>query len=501
MPWDREGITVQTHPELLQRTAKIRELLKLHEEYTLGSYAVSYIETIKKCVKRLMDMTQVDNLFQIENELLIKWKNMLVKIGKAESTINRYLSGVNCFLLFFNIKLQIPFVKMTKGREADIAKCVWEIDSFEKVLETIPYLKYKTMLIFLHEEGPRIGSRSSLKGYPRRGLLGLNWGDIDFEKGTFTMLGKGGKQYVRPIKILTEKYLRMLKESMSKTGNDDPVFQSAPGKRLSYMAAYFTVRKYMSLVPGVKKEQKHFHALRHTRATIATKQRGIRFAKGILMQDNLNSTMIYEHINDDFDLMRLVRPDKVVQTREDLEEKICPICNASVLPDRKLCDCGYDFTVHRCPKCGRSVQKNQTFCAFCGLRISVPKPECLCGEELQIDFNICPHCGRNTDEIKKMWSKRNLEEWNRLSGSNSNIIGETSLTSESSKSVTKAEKAIGIAKSLPMDEKTLKSDECSSEVTVLTHIEQVNKAIREGWDLVTQVSPNEFILRRIKGPL
>jgi hypothetical protein len=329
--------------------------------------------------------------------------------------------------------------------------------------------------------------------------LGLNWGDIDFETGTYTIFGKGGKKYVRPFKVLTEKYLRQLKESMSKIGSDDPVFQSSPGKRLSYMAAYLTIRKYMALVPEVRKEQKHFHALRHTRGTIATKQHGIRFAKGILMQDNLNSTMIYEHINDEVYLIPLVRPDKAKQNREDIEEKICPICNATVLPDKKLCDCGYDFTVHRCPKCGKSIQKTDKFCPFCGLRASIPKPECICGEELQVDFKICPHCGRNTEEIKKLWGKSNLDEWNRLSDNNPITTPESSLQLKSTEPIAAVEGTYNLEKtSLPANEKPLEIDvPPKPEVTVLTRIEQVNKAIRDGWDLVTEFPPGEFILRRI----
>ena len=496
MPWGKDGITIQPHPELLQRTTEISCLIPLHEEMTRGHYTKNYIDDIKGGVRAIVAETKIHDITKIDYELLCKFKNLLLARGVENLSINGYLSQINCFLQFFGIRLEIPHIPNRKGREAKILRSLWKPEQVKRLLEVIPLPKYLAAVALLYFVGLRVGASSHRKGYPREGLLGLNWGDIDFENGTIKIIGKRGKEYIRPLPELAEKYLRQLKESMSKTEPNNPVFQSIPGRRLAYFSLYSMLRKYMNLVKGVRKEQKHPHAFRHTRGTIAAKKYGIRRAKGILMHDNLNSTLIYEHINDEEDLMELIRPDKVQETEKDIEMKQCPSCKAEVLPNRKLCDCGYDFTLHRCPKCGRDVDKDAVFCCHCGQRINPPKPSCICGYPLKSDYKVCPNCGRQLKSIKSLWSKDNLEKWNRLVGNTNEDLGEADLSTKqnnipnSVKDKPKAE-ALGAIKSdlnvgnhKPFDSRIVVGEEGLLGATA------------EGWDFIGKLPEDKYLVRR-----
>jgi integrase len=501
MPWDRRReIKIESHPELLKKTTKLSKLWSIYEEKTKGIYSKHTLDSRKKAVNRLISETKVNHITMIDSDLLNRFKNTLIDRGRVEVTINSYLSSINCFLQFFGLDIEIPYVTDRRGREVKILKSLLKPEEVERLLEIIPDPKYKAAVALFYYTGIRAGKDSGKEGYPMEGLLGLNWGDINFEDGTFTITGKGGKRYVRPLPEIAEKYLRDLKETgnMGKTGPDDPVFLSKCGTRLCYMSLYLTLRKYMKKA-RITKEKRHPHAFRHTRGTIATMEHGIRAAQGILCHDNLASTLIYEHISDEEYLKELIRPDKVKKVNKEVKMKRCPRCGLEITPDRKLCDCGYDFTLNRCPKCGQNVVKDAKFCSNCGSRIGIPKPECICGYELRSDFRICPNCGRATEEVKRLWDEKSFEKWSALCDNSGSRETKDNIAASKLNAEPKLfENKVDVTDcDLATDLKLNNGYHKHYQVQVASDKEQLIKLVEDGWELLKEIPPGEFILRRL----
>jgi len=499
LPWGirENGITIDPHPELLGKTTKILELSNIFEEHTKGLFSKNTTDNVIKVVKLLVSELGISDIKEINYDLLNKRKNTMLDRGLVPVTINSYMSCINSFLLYFGLKIQVPRVKNRLGREAKIGKSLWTAEDFERVLEVIPSPKYRAAVALPYYIGIRAGKNSGKLGYPRIGLLGLNWRDINFEEGTITIIGKRGKAYVRPLPKIAEKYLRDLKETgnIGLTGPDDPVFVSNLGTRLCYDSLYRMLQIYCERA-RIPKEKRHLHALRHTRGTIETKKRGIRFAQGVLCQDNINSTILYEHINDEAYLKEVIRPDKAPEEKKEVEMKKCPSCSAEITPDRKLCDCGYDFTQHRCPKCGKSTEKNAKFCTNCGVRIGIPTPECVCGQELRYDFNICPNCGRKTDAIKALWDEKSLKEWSRFS-TNSNVKpSEMSLPNGSPNSFLQNASCSDVNKASCVTNNHQGNGNSKRYDAKIVSIEQLVETIEEGWEIADKISPEKFVVRR-----
>jgi len=426
LPWHKRGnefnIKMKPEPDLLKKTTKIPELWKIYEDRAMGELAIRTLKRREESLKYFVSATGVDDVAKIDYDCLNRFKNSLLAKGlsgareRAPLGVNKYLCDVSSFLQYFGLVVQVPYLPDREGREARVAESVIKPEEFERLLWVTPNLKYKAIFAVLHDSGMRVGSDSEKKGYPRRGLLGLNWRDVDFENGTITIIGKGGKKYIRPLGRLSEKYLKQLKETgnMGMTGPDDPVFVSNMRRRLNYITLLLTMKKYMQLA-GIPKKKRHPHAFRHTVGTRVTAKHGIRAAQGVLCQDNINSTFIYEHVCDEEYLQKLFRPDKIKEdVYREVEMKKCPKCGLELTPDRKLCDCGFDFTRHQCPKCGKSLENEANFCPYCTEKIGIPRPECTCGCELKIDYKVCPNCGKSVKDILALWNKKDFEMWGKL---------------------------------------------------------------------------------------
>ena len=272
--------------------------------------------------------------------------------------------------------------------------------------------RYRMKLVFALENIRTEKMKVSLL----EGVLGLNWSDINFQKGFVTVHLKGGGVENLPLGEFSEIFLRELKETGNngKIGPNDPVFVTEAGKRMSYGRFVFKMKRYMTQA-GIPKEKQHMHGLRHTCGTRTTKNYGPYATKLLLCHSRLQTTELYVHLTAEDDLMAILRPDKIQANRNhDLDKparKKCPKCNSEYGPDRKLCICGYDFTLDRCENCGKSIESNANFCPFCGKNHSVPKPSCICGNELHSEYKVCPKCGANVEEILKLWNEKFLKKW------------------------------------------------------------------------------------------
>jgi site-specific recombinase XerD/RNA polymerase subunit RPABC4/transcription elongation factor Spt4 len=403
-------------PSMLRRTTNLLELAELYREKADGIIKKWCIDQTVYRVKDFVAVTGKIDVREVTEEDFERFKQEKMKNEVKNISINSYFTSFLHFWGFLGIDLKLQYLQVDKDRIARLQKQVITNSEFTALLEVIDDLTFKAAIAILYERGIRVGEHSYKQGYPREGLLGLNWDDVDFEKCTMEIRLKGGKTQILPLGELSEKYLRELKESgnRGKIASMDPIFVSSWGRRMSYCHFHHKLSKYMESA-GISKEKRHPHAFRHTCGTWITAVYGVYRAKQVLGHEHLQTTEIYVHLAGD-DLMQKLRPDKADKKDEFSKPKMkeCPKCGAQFTPDRKICICGYDFTQSRCHKCNSIIEKKAHFCPFCGTNLSPPQPECVCGRELRMDYKICPNCGRSVKDILALWKKKDFEIWGNL---------------------------------------------------------------------------------------
>jgi len=127
-------------------------------------------------------------------------------------------------------------------------------------------------------------------------LCSLNFEDVDFNRNTIRVLGKGSKFRVVPIgKKSTDVLLEYLK--LRKTVlKGEPLILTPNGGRLYPRYVYNVVHRYLSAVTNLKKKSPHI--LRHSSAThMMDNGADLMAVKEILGHSSLSTTQIYTHVS------------------------------------------------------------------------------------------------------------------------------------------------------------------------------------------------------------
>jgi len=127
-------------------------------------------------------------------------------------------------------------------------------------------------------------------------LCNLNRADIDLEKKTLRVTGKGSKIRIVPI---GDKSIETLDNYLSKfpiKSSIEPLIKTKKGGRIYPRLVHRIVNKYLALVTDIKKKSPH--VLRHSAAThMLDNGADIMAVKEILGHENLSTTQIYTHVS------------------------------------------------------------------------------------------------------------------------------------------------------------------------------------------------------------
>lgn len=132
-------------------------------------------------------------------------------------------------------------------------------------------------------------------------LVNINITDIHGD--SLTVIGKGDKErsvYLNEACLdAIEQYLPIRKEQPATASDKNALFLSRLGKRISRRTVQYTVEKYVTKL-GLDPHKYTTHKLRHTAATLMH-QAGVdvRVLQEILGHEQLSTTEIYTHINND----------------------------------------------------------------------------------------------------------------------------------------------------------------------------------------------------------
>lgn len=132
-------------------------------------------------------------------------------------------------------------------------------------------------------------------------LVGLNINDVDFERKTLKVHGKGNKERIIPIGRKASDALRRYltateKERSSASDKRRPLFLSRRGERIYPVAVGRIVKKYLDRVSEV--EKKSPHVIRHSFAThLLNRGADLAAVKELLGHESLSTTQIYTHVS------------------------------------------------------------------------------------------------------------------------------------------------------------------------------------------------------------
>ena len=135
--------------------------------------------------------------------------------------------------------------------------------------------------------------------------MGINIRNIDFDKRTLRVIGKGNKERMVFLNDLCidaiNSYMAVRPNDIVKPGHKDALFISAQGTRISNRMVEILAKKYFQAA-GIDYELYSPHKLRHTAATLMYRDGNvdIRTLQELLGHTSLSTTQIYTHIaNDD----------------------------------------------------------------------------------------------------------------------------------------------------------------------------------------------------------
>jgi len=198
----------------------------------------------------------------------------------APATISRRLAAVRSCLRFTFGPARVPdtsFAPRRARRLPDAPKEV-EIDALLELAEgkSALALRNRALLELLYSGGLRSAE-----------AVGLDLGDVDFEREAVHVRGKGGKERLVPLgeeaAHQLSRYLRDGRPALAR-GANDALFVSVRGRRLDTS----TVRRLV----------RHPHRLRHAFAThLLEGGADLRTIQELLGHASLSTTQIYSHVD------------------------------------------------------------------------------------------------------------------------------------------------------------------------------------------------------------
>jgi integrase/recombinase XerC len=261
----------------------------------------AYLGDLESLITHL-ELIGVKNISQLELTHLRSWlANQQVK-GGARTTLSRRAVSVRLFTKWavkngflekdIAATLATPKGHRTLPEVLEIADAKLAMESMATRAseeETPISLRDIAMVEMLYATGARVAE-----------LCGLDLSDIDYDRQTIRVLGKGNKERTIPLGNPAVKALKVWlkdgRESLKNEHSGNAVFLGARGKRIDQRAVRTVVYEALSAIEGI--ERMGPHALRHSAAThLLEGGADLRTVQEILGHASLATTQIYTHVS------------------------------------------------------------------------------------------------------------------------------------------------------------------------------------------------------------
>jgi len=236
---------------------------------------------------------EIHSLDKISERIIRLYIVELNELNLSRSSISRKLSVLRGYFSFLEVHDLIeinPISSIKNPKSGRILPEIITLDSFEKILklldeESRDNTQNKLIFELLYGCALRVSE-----------LCNLNFGDIDLNRKSIRVLGKGSKTRIVPF---GEKSIKIYKDYLSliePLNPSDPLLLSRRGRRIYPRLVSRLVKKYLSKVSDISKKSPH--VLRHTAAThMLDNGADLLGVKEILGHENLSTTQIYTHVS------------------------------------------------------------------------------------------------------------------------------------------------------------------------------------------------------------
>lgn len=275
---------------------KDRFLAYISVERRLSALTVeTYAQTLKLFEDYLVTMPDPRTLETADSDNIRDWMEVLMERGRSAVYVNRQLAALRTFYKFCyanGIVSSDPAHSITGPKkekrlprflkETDMDRIVGILDEGEHNFDTV---RARTIIYMFYLTGLRSAE-----------LISLDDGMVDYVKREVKVTGKRNKQRLVPFgeelhKVLTE-YISVRDANIVR--QDNALFVSDKGGRLTYEQVRKIVSDNLSLVTNMKKKSPH--VLRHTFATtMLNHDANLESIRKLLGHQSLNTTEIYTH--------------------------------------------------------------------------------------------------------------------------------------------------------------------------------------------------------------
>lgn len=217
--------------------------------------------------------------------------------GAGSSTVARRIAAVRCYAHWAvrqslieadpTLRLQTPRVKPDLPTVADSQRLSEALDAMARVADDPIAVRDVTLLELLYGSGLRVSE-----------VCSIDVGDVDQERRTVRVMGKGAKQRVVPMTAAAVRAVQRwltVRDGIAAEGQTALLLGSRGG-RLDVRVARRVVHEVSAAFPELPDMAPH--ALRHSMAShVLEGGADLRYVQQLLGHASLSSTQVYTHVS------------------------------------------------------------------------------------------------------------------------------------------------------------------------------------------------------------
>ena len=266
----------------------------LNRERSLSDNTIrAYVGDLQSLSNHLAAL-KIEDISKLNISQLRSWLANQQTKGASRTTLSRRATSVKLFTKWafkegllpndVGANLATPKAHRILPEILDVKSADLAMKSLETVAEEtgeLTAIRNLAMVELLYATGARVSE-----------LCGLDLKDVDYERQTIRVIGKGNKERVipvgRPAIAALEKWLAV-RTQLANDRSGNAIFLGARGKRIDQRQVREVVYKTIELGP---------HALRHSAAThLLEGGADLRTVQEILGHASLTTTQIYTHVS------------------------------------------------------------------------------------------------------------------------------------------------------------------------------------------------------------